>query len=152
MMEENCGIKDIDRTEKFFFRRRKNKTIVQIKNETDTPICIICTQDLTSVLNSGGAGLNAGVAGVDIKLDVAKELVGVREIKSALKLGPGDSQDVMVTSHYTVVSVFAIQGETTTLLFKNTPLKRGRCLTVEQKDIANALSHKEFTTITSAWD
>lgn len=152
-MEENCSITSVDRRDKLKrLFRGKDKTIVQIKNVTDTTICIICTQDLASVLSNGGAGLNAGVAGVDLRLDIAKELVGMKEIKSVLKLGPDESQEIMVTSKYTVVSVFAIQGETMTLLLKNAPLKRGHSLTVEQRDIVNALSHEEFTSLTSAWD
>ncbi|KAF9083102.1 hypothetical protein BGX23_011782 [Mortierella sp. AD031] len=86
--------------------RRKKEDMIQIKNETDTTICIVCTQDLVSVLDNGGAGLNAGAAGVDLRLDIAKALVGVKEIKSVLKLGPNESQDVLAASKYTTVSVF----------------------------------------------
>lgn len=117
---------------------------MQIKNETDTTICIVCTQDLVSVLDNGGAGLNAGAAGVDLRLDIAKALVGVKEIKSVLKLGPNESQNVLAASKYTTVSVFSIDGDTMKLLFKSALLKRDRRLTVEQRDVEYALNDHEL--------
>ncbi|KAF9993821.1 hypothetical protein BGZ80_001583 [Entomortierella chlamydospora] len=127
--------------------RRKKEDIIRIKNETNTVICIVCTQDLVSVLDNGGAGLNAGATGVDLRLDIAKALVGVKEIKSVLKLGPNETQDVMAASKFTTVSVFKVDGGTVQLLFKNALLKRGRQLTVEQRDVDYALGDHELAMI-----
>ncbi|KAF9091851.1 hypothetical protein BGX27_001940 [Mortierella sp. AM989] len=124
--------------------RRKKEDMIQIKNETDTTICIVCTQDLVSVLDNGGAGLNAGAAGVDLRLDIAKALVGVKEIKSVLKLGPNESQNVLAASKYATVSVFNVDGDTMKLLFKSALLKRGRRLIVEQRDVKYALNDHEL--------
>ena len=124
-------------------RFRDDGDTVKFINDTDTDVCIMCTQDLMTVLKNGGGGVNAGPGGVDVRVDVANQMVQVKEIKTILKLEPKGSQDVLIAPKYVMVSVFADRGGTMTLLYHNVLLKKGYNHTVEQKDINNALTQRE---------
>ncbi|KAF8924379.1 hypothetical protein BGZ47_004054, partial [Haplosporangium gracile] len=125
-------------------RFRADGDIVRLHNDTDTKVCFMCTQDLISVLRNGGVGVKAGPTGVEVGVDVAKELVKAKEIKSYLKLASKESQDVRIVSKYVVISAFALRGEAMTLLYSNIILKRGYKHTVTQSDIDNALTEREL--------
>ncbi|KAG0059742.1 hypothetical protein BGZ89_000159 [Linnemannia elongata] len=143
---EHCMDEPIDWLVSFRLSRRfrADGDIVRLHNDTDTKVCFMCTQDLVSVLRNGGVGVNAGPAGVEVRADVAKELVKAKEIKSYLTLAPKESQDVRIASKYVVISAFALRGEAMTLLYSNIILKRGYKHTAEQKDIDNALTEREL--------
>ncbi|KAF9157155.1 hypothetical protein BGX20_004101 [Mortierella sp. AD010] len=125
-------------------RLRGGEDRIRFKNNTDSSVFVMCTQDLLTVLKSGEVGVNASLSGVEVKVDIANELVRTKELKSTLKIGPSESQDVRTTSKYVMVSAFAIRGEDMTLLFKDLVLKKGRKLVIQQKDIVNALTKREF--------
>ncbi|KAF9113143.1 hypothetical protein BGX30_007042 [Mortierella sp. GBA39] len=125
-------------------RLRGGEDRIRFQNKTDSSVFVMCTQDLLTVLKSGGAGVNASPSGVEVKVDIANELVRAKELKSTLKIGPNESQDVRTTSKYVMVSAFAIRGEDMTLLFSDLLLKKGRRVIVQQKDIVNALTKREF--------
>lgn len=80
---------------------------------------------------------------VEVKIDVANELVQTKEIKSILKIGSKESQDVRTASKYVLVSAFAIHGDTMTLLYNDVLLKKGHKFLVEQRDIDNAMTERE---------
>lgn len=125
-------------------RLRGGEDRIRFQNNTDSSIFVMCTQDLLTVLKSGGAGVNASPSGVEVRVDIANELVRAKELKSTLKIGPNESQDVRTTSKYVMVSAFAIRGEDMTLLFRDLILKKGRRVVVQQKDIVNALTKREL--------
>ncbi|KAG0213664.1 hypothetical protein BGX28_003817 [Mortierella sp. GBA30] len=119
--------------------RRKNEEI-RFKNDTNTSICVMCTQDVLTIFKKGGAGVNAGMNGLDVKVDVANELVRSKEITTILKLGPGEEQYVSVSANYVTVSTFAVRDDTMILLYYNVLLRKGYHHTVEQKDVDNGLT------------
>ncbi|KAG0285372.1 hypothetical protein BGZ96_010368 [Linnemannia gamsii] len=131
--------------------RHNKEDMIQIKNETDTTICIVCTQDLVSVLDNGGAGLNAGAAGVDFKFDIAKSLVGVKEIKSVLKLGPNESQKIMATSKFTTVSVLSLDSaiSSKSMRYKKMVLDLTEAVPSNDKDPGRAPGTTDIYTMTT---
>ncbi|KAG0260019.1 hypothetical protein BG011_002189 [Mortierella polycephala] len=120
-------------------RFRDDGDSIRFKNDTNTSIIIMCTQDLVTVLRNVGAGVNAGPGGVDVKVDIVNQLVQAKEIKSLIRLAPSDSQDVLIGPKHALVSVSAVRGETMTVLYCNVLLKKGYSHTVEQKDVDNAI-------------
>ncbi|KAF9091852.1 hypothetical protein BGX27_001941, partial [Mortierella sp. AM989] len=120
-------------------RFRDDGDVIKFTNDTDTEVCIICTQDLVTVLKAGNIEACGGTGGLNVRVGVVNQLVQTKQIKSVLKLAPKQAQDVLIAPKYVLVSAFAVYGESMRLLYHEVLLKKGYNHTVEQKDIGNSL-------------
>ncbi|KAK5809427.1 hypothetical protein F5H01DRAFT_323679 [Linnemannia elongata] len=119
---------------------RPDGDVIRFKNESDTLIYIMYTQDLISAISNGGAGVNVGTGRVEMRMGVANELVRTKEIETMLSLAPNESKDVLIAPKYMMATVLVKCGETMRELHRNVLLKKGYNHTVGQADVNRAIS------------
>ncbi|KAF9952973.1 hypothetical protein BGZ72_005787 [Mortierella alpina] len=117
--------------------------MVEFINDTDVLITIVCTQNVVTVLKNGGAGVNAGPSGAELRVDILNEAIHVNEgVNTEFKIGPKQSQRMMIAHTRALVTV-SLEDETR--LYENQLVKKGYRHIVEQRDISNALKNKILT-------
>ncbi|KAF8938087.1 hypothetical protein BGZ58_001601 [Dissophora ornata] len=138
--------------QKKWVKRRKRRVIeTDLSQDERTALLELLAQvrrkeDLVVALRNGGGGVNAGPAGVEVKVDVANELVRAREINSIFKLPPKESHAVLIASKHATVFVFAMIGEMR-LVYHNLVLKKGCNLVVAQSSVDNSMVKGELKQI-----
>ncbi|KAF9901662.1 hypothetical protein EC991_005819 [Linnemannia zychae] len=118
---------------------------IRFINESNTPVIIMYTHDLVSVMmKSCGIETNVGAGGVGVKLDVVREKESEKEVKAVLTLPPGKKQDVLYAPKRILLSVCTLREGALNLLYSNLKLQNGSAHTIEQSDVDNVLAEEDI--------